>query len=197
MNTSDQSCDIYTEECYKVICRPVQYVSDENIKTRSVSKQRFQNREPTNGVCDPYTGLSCTNEVSVGLEREPESFKPPLKESRNFDPHVSLETENIKDFETNTRLEHTGKLGGECTTENNVDSLPGENAGIIECDENASKIDITQDFFLVTSCSFSRSSLDSGIPDMRMADNTGTVVTMNFKIRERIYTTRVKMHKVL
>lgn len=190
VNSSDQSCDIYTEECYKVICRPVQYVSDENIKTRSVLKQRFQHEEPTTGVCVPYTALGSTNEVTAGLEKKPESIKPPAKESRSFDPHVSLETENSKDFEDNTRLD---KLRGECTAENNVNSISGENAGIIECDENASKIDIMRDSILMTSCSSSGSSLDSGIPDMRLADNTGRS-TMNFKNRESACT-RLKTHK--
>ena len=99
------------------------------------------------------------------MEKETESFKPPAKKSRSFDPHISLETENVKNFKDNTRLKHTDKLRGECTTENNADSPPGENAGIIERDENAPKIGITQDSFLVTSCSSSGSSLDSGIPD--------------------------------
>lgn len=186
VNTNCQSCDIYTEESYKVVCRPVECLSDENMKTRSVLKQRFQNGEPTAGIYD-------TKKVAADFnrsEKEPESFKSSANESRSFDPHGSLETE--KDFEDNTRLDHTDKIRGEYIPENRPDSPKGENSGITECDENASKSDVTQGSLLVTSLNSPGSSLDSGIPDMRMADETGTVpLSMSCMIRASA-TTRVQ-----
>ena len=169
VNTNYQSCDIYTEESYNVVCRPVECLSDENMKTRSVLKQRFQNGEPTAGTCD-------TKKVAADFnrsEKEPESFESSVNESRNFDPHGSLETE--KDFEDNTRMDHTDKIRGEYIPENGADSPKCETSSLTECDENASKSDVTQGSLLATTLNSSRSSLDSGIPDMRMSDETGTV----------------------
>jgi hypothetical protein len=170
VNTSNQSRDLYFEESYHVVCRPVQYISDENLKTQFLSNrmQGFQNKKPTPGFCVPYTGFDPTENVTTSFdlsEKEAESFA--TTETREYEPY--------------TRLDYTDKIPGELPPGNRVDFPRDENAGIKECDGSTSESSITQDSLLVTSYTCSGSSLDTVVAEVRMteeikhADNTGTV----------------------
>lgn len=170
VNTSNQSRDLYFEERYHVVCRPVQYISDENLKTQFLSNrmQGFQNKEPTPGFCVPYTGFDPTENVTTSFdlsEKEAESFA--TTETREYEPY--------------TRLDYTDRIPGELPPGNRVHFRRDENAGIKECDGSTSESSITQGSLLVTSYTCSGSSLDTVVAEVRMteeikhADNTGTV----------------------
>ena len=177
VNTNDRSSDMYFEESYQVICRPVQCISDENLRRQPLPKLMQEFQEPMPKVCDPYTGLDPTDNVTT-------SFNPSERATEIFVPYGNFETNETMDSEAYPILDHTDKIPGELPPIKRVDSPRGENAGIKECDESASENNITEDPLLVTSYTSSGSSLETVIAEIHLieeikqADNTGTVVHM-------------------
>lgn len=146
-NTSNQSCDVYYEESYQVICRPVYTISDENIKKQTLSKrkQRLQNSE---------TNACGTSKV----------FSSAKDESRSF---VYTQTGN---YNLHARVSNTENISGETVPVNTSGSLPDDD---VDTKENDDK----QVSALLTSYTSSGSSFEKlGSNEIRQANNTGTVV---------------------
>ena len=170
VDTNSQPCDIYFEESYEVVCRPVQYISDEDLKRQSRSKQMQRFQDLASGICDPHNELARTDNVTT-------SFDPSKKEQEeNF-----LTTES-KNCDAYPRLDHT-----EVTTPNGkrVDSPRGKNVGPQECDESMPESNNAEDPLLVKSYTSSGSSFETVVAEMiKQADNTGIAVQMFYTVHQ-------------
>ena len=173
MNINDQSCKIYFEEEYQVICRPVQHISDDNL---------VQNQKMMPKVFDTDTELNPSRNVPRNFDNTRkqnevinETLNPAGKDSRSFDTYGSFKPPQP----TTTNVDNTDITDGDFIPGNAADALQGENTGTQEHDSSASEGDNTKGSLLMTSYTNSGSSLENVIREVRLmaeikqADNTG------------------------